>query len=196
MGWNPLTRAVNKFLLSGYWSPGICQGPTGNGIDRNLDERIGYGIDFAFLIFTGRKLAEFEMPIRLLTAKDWDDWHSFALLIHAVPARGPVSNTTNGFTPGKALTIWHPILYPLGITQCVVRTDPLPMIQDDMGTLITIPFKQVKTAPRAAYAKPQAAAGQPPLTPEQIEIQDKTKRNALASANQVNAAAGKAPPFL
>jgi hypothetical protein len=133
------------------------------------------------------------MPIWLLTVQDHTDWASFRQLIHAVPRRGPVSNTTNGFSPGKALMIWHPQLVTLRITQCIVSEEPQIEIQDDMRTLINIKFKQVKTAPRPAYAKPQAAPGQPPLTPEQMEILQKTQRNQAASDAQVAAAAGPPP---
>lgn len=195
MSWSPLKLPVNKFLLSGIWSPGSCQGPEGAGITRNLDERVGYGIDFAFLIFTGRKLAEWTMKMKLLTQKDWDDYGAFHPLIEAVPRRGPVSNTTNGYTPGKAQLIWHPQLMILRITQCVVVEEGQPEIQEDMSTIIPIKFKQVKTAPKAAYAKPMAAEGKPPLTPEQIEVQSKTERNRAAQS-QADAAAGNAPPLL
>lgn len=192
MAWSPLNAPVNKFLLSGVWSPGVCLGPVGPGIEYNLDERQGYGIDFAYVFFTGRKLGEFDMPIILITQQDWDDWYQFAQLLETPPQRGPVNQTTNGYTPGKAKTIWHPILVapPLRITQCVIRTATIPQIQDDMRTLISIPFKQVKMAPRPAYARPMAAADKPPLTPEQQEIQDKTRRNQAASDQQVNQAAG------
>ncbi len=189
-GWNPFTTPVNKFLLAGSWSPGICRGPTGANVERKLDERVGYGMDFAVIVFTGRKLAEFSTEIILVTPQDWDDWQSWRELIHAVPTRGPVSQTTKGYTPGKSLQIWHPQLVPLGITQCVVMNEPQEEIQEDMTALINIKFKQVVISPKQAYAKPEAPADAPPLSPMEQEIENKRRRNALASQEQVDAAAG------
>lgn len=188
--WNPLTQPVSKFILSDVPSSGICRAPTGAAIVRNLDERAGYGIDCAFLVFTGRKLAEFSTELLLSTVDDWNHYNTyFQPLIHAVPLRGPVRQSSGGYEPGKAHLIWHPQLYPLGITQCVVVEEPQPEIDEFMVGHVVVKFKQVVLTPKPAYARPEAAQADPPLTADQQEIKRLTDQ--LASARQINQAAGQ-----
>jgi hypothetical protein len=187
--WNPLKQPVNKFLLSGVWSPGICRQPTGAAIVRNLDERVGYGVDFAFLVFTGRKLASFTTTLDLYTQKDWDDWQHFRrVLIHRPPSRGPVSSTTEGYLPGKALVIWHPQLYPLDITQCVVESEPQEDIEDSMVAHVTIGFRQVKVKPQSMIVRPEAAEADQPKTADEVELERATEE--LNSARERDRASG------
>jgi hypothetical protein len=188
--WNPMQQPVNKFLLCNTLSPGICRGPTGAAVNRKLDEQKGFGIDGAFLIFTGRELAEFSTELLLITPKDWAYWQEWRQLVHEVPVRGPVSDTKAGYVPGKALQIWHPQLSPLGITQCVVISEPQEEIDDYMVGHVVLKFKQIRTAPKPAYAKPEAAKAEPEKTEEERYIEKLAARNALASKEQADKAAG------
>jgi len=190
-GWSPHRNPISKFMLCSVWSPGICLGPQGAGIERALDDRRGYGMDWSIVVFTGRLLGEFTMPIILLTDEDWQDWQVFRELIHDVPRRfSPVSASGGGYAPGKSMSIWHPQLMPLGITQVVTKFEPQEDIEEKMRTVIPLKFKHIMPLPRAAYTKPEADQQKPPMSPLEKAIDDQEKANALASGQQVNEAAG------
>jgi hypothetical protein len=187
-GWNPLDTPINAFVLSDFVSPGVCLGPQGAEIKRRLDERKGYGIDWAYLIFTGRDLAEFTMEITIWTRAHWNYWNDvFEPLIAEVPRKGPVSQSSGAYTPGRAHLIWYPTLYKLGITQVVVAAEPVPVTDDKMVTRIPIKFKQVALSPRPAFARPESATAQKPLTGDKAEIQ--RLQQELESPAQIDKAA-------
>jgi hypothetical protein len=176
MAWNPYRMPVNKFLIVNYWSPGVCVQPEGASIDRNFDERRGYGIDFAFLIFWGRKLAHFKTVLKIWDEPTWEEWQQFRPLLHAVPRRGAVNGANaNGYDPATAMTIWHPQLVPLGITACVVEKEPQEVRLAKGVYDIPIEFCQVITKPRAAFAKPEAAKDTP-LDPMDKLIAERRKQ--------------------
>lgn len=187
--WQPHDYPLSYFLFDGKPSPGICQQPRGATIKRKLDERQGYGIDAAFVIYTGRELAEFECELLLVTKQHWLDWQSWRSVVHEVPARGPVQQSTGGYQPGRSHIIWHPQLKPLGITQCVVAEEPQEVVDEFMVGHVNLKFKQTLPMPKAAYAKPEAPQDKPPMNADEREI--KALTDQLASARQRNAMAGK-----
>jgi hypothetical protein len=162
--WNPIDYPINKFLLCGAWSPGICIGPQNAAIVRKLDERGGMGLDQPFLIYTGRRLALFQTKIILLdkgkTEQEvWADWYKFSYLLSLTPHNnlsrfGPLGTPdASGYTPGAALVIWHPQLARLGITMCAVEEEPQEEREEDYWT-VTIKFHQVaKGPPKQGYGK-------------------------------------------
>lgn len=176
MSWNPITRPVNKFLLQNVWSPGVCVGPEGAAIERALDERRGYGIDFAFVVYTGRKLAHFRTNLILWDKATWDEYNAFQPLLHATPRRGAVNTARGtGYDPATAFSIWHPQLALLEIYACMVEKEHQPQIGPKGSTIIPVDFCQVKTAPRPAYAKPEATKDTP-LDPMDQRINDLTSQ--------------------
>jgi len=189
VAWNPIRYPVNKFMLAGSWSPGICRGPTNAAIVRNLDERQGYGIDFAWLIFWGRKLARFTMTLELYTEQDWDDWQKWRPLVHTVPRRGPVRRSTDNADTARSMLIWHPQLAPLGITSAIVEEEPQEEVDDGMIAKVPIRFAQCKGMPKPAYAKPEAAKEDPALTAQEQRIRNKAEQ--LMNALQQDTLAGK-----
>lgn len=188
--WNPYDQPVSKFILDDYVSPGICQQPTGASVKRKLDERLGYGIDRAFLIYTGRELASFTTELLLVTKADWTYWReTFQPMIHVVPRRGPVTSSTGGYEPGKSHLIWHPQLIVLEITQCVVEVEPQETLDEYGVGHVPIQFRQVVPMPKSGYARPEAPKQDPPLTDDQKEIARLT--DVLASKRQANEMAGR-----
>lgn len=180
---------VNKAFVGGIWTPGTAV-IKGASVKRNLDERIGYGVDFAYVVFTGRKLARFTLELTLANKKDFAEHETFhAKMMHTVPRRGPVQQTSNGYDAARALMIWHPLLAPLDITQFIVEEEA--QLDWDDYNVARIPYQccQVKPTPAAAYAKPEAAAAKPPMTPDEVEIQRLRQENSLK--RQANEAAGK-----
>ena len=175
-------------MLAGYLSPGICRQPTGAAVERNLDERNGYGIDFAFVVFTGRKLARFSTEILLVTDEHWLEYEKFHPVVQDVPRRGAVQQSSNGYDPARAKTIWSPQLIDLGITQCVVSKENQVRIEKTIG-IWGIDFIQVKPTPRPAYARPEASKDKPPLTGDEAEI---ARLAAIRDAKRkANEAAGR-----
>lgn len=188
--WNPHDQPVNKFILDDYVSPGICQQPKNAAVKRKLDERLGYGIDRAFLIYTGRELAKFVTEILLVTREDWRYWReTFQPMIHSVPRRGPVRSSNGGYEPGKSHLIWHPQLIVLEITQCVVEVEPQETIDEYGVGHVPLEFRQVVPMPKAAYARPEAPQQDKPLNEDQKEIKRLT--DVLSSKRQANEMAGR-----
>lgn len=192
MSWNPYDFPVNKFKLAENWSPGVCVGPEGAMVARAIDERRGYGIDFAFVVFYGRKLAHFKTNLILWDRKSWDEWQTWRVLINTVPRRGAVNTAANGnYDPALAMTIWHPQLVPLGITSCMVENEPQEQPTGTKGVyVVPIEFVQIVTKPRAAVAKLEASKDSP-LDPMDQLIADKRKQ--LTDMDQVDKLAPRAP---
>ena len=186
--WGILT---NQYFCGGLWSPGITHQPKGAAIVRNLDERSGYGIDYPFVIFTGRKLARFTMESLIVNKDHWIAWRYFLdNLIHKVPRRGASGTTAQGgYDPAKSLSIWHPQLIAHEITQCVVEEEPQLEYDDYMIGHVSIKYCQTKPKPQAGFAKPEAPATAAPLSPDEQEI--KRLRDKLASKRQRDEAAGR-----
>lgn len=184
--WSPLRYPTNRFLINNYWWSPLCRGPFDAAVERKLDERIGYGMEYAVLVYTGRKLAEFRFDLVLVTEADWAYWQRFRSIIHAVPGHIMTAAST-----ARSLAIWHPQLYPLGIVQCVVAKEPQEVIQDDMTGIVSVQFKQTVPLPIPGYAKPEAAQQQPPADPLEAQNAALTKElQDLTSASNVNRAAG------
>jgi hypothetical protein len=185
----PRMPYVTHFILSDFVSP-VCLAPEGAGITRNLDERAGYGTDCAFVIYTGRKLARFSTELLMWTTEQRDYFADvFQPLLRQVPRRGPVSQSSGGYQPGKAHLIWSPQLFPLGITQCIVECEHQETIDEYMVHHVVVDFCQVVPVPKAAYAKPEAAEAEQPPTALEMQLKDATQR--LADARQANEAAGQ-----
>lgn len=191
MIWDPIRQPINKFLLQNNWSPGVCVGPEGANIARAIDERRGYGIDFAFVVFYGRKLAHFKTNLILASVKDWEEWQIWRALINVVPRRGAVNTAANdNYDPACAMTIWHPQLAPLGITSCMVEVEPQEQPVGTKGTyIVPIEFVQIVTRPRSAVAKLEASKDTP-LDPLDQRIKDLTQQ--LTGPDQVDQLAPRA----
>ena len=150
-----------------------------------------------FVIYHGRELAPFATELLLVTQSDRDHYDlTFQPLIHTVPRRGPVrqssgdqTNDKYGFETGKSHTIWHPRLELIGITQCIVTSES-PVVDDEYGTgHVMIEFLQIRQTPAQAYVKPMAPEKPAALSPLKQRIKDNDE--AIASEEQAQQAAGK-----
>lgn len=148
---NPIRTPIDYIILSGKRSPGIADLPTGGESPQKWDERAGYGVSGAFLVFTGDGLAAFTVKIRLYTAEDFDAWTSFQPLVAAPP---------RGKRP-KAKDIWHPFLEAHDIRSVVVENWKGPTQTADGEWTIEIDFKQWRGAPKPALAKPLGSEAAP-----------------------------------
>jgi hypothetical protein len=118
-GWNPLTNPIDYILLAGSKSPGLAE-VAGADAPRKWDERPGYGLSGAFVVYTGDGLAKFCVRIHLFTVADWDEWNAWKALVQKAPI---------GARP-RALDIWHPFLEDLGVKSVVVENRMQPV---DLG---------------------------------------------------------------
>lgn len=190
MIYSPYTVPTNRFVLDDFVSP-LCRTPEGAEIVRKLDERGGYGIDAPFLVYTGRNLAEFSFELILKDDAAWQYYETtFRPLLQAVPNRGPVDQSSGAYTPGRAHLIWHPQLYNLGITQCVVAKECIERKAPEPGAwVVPVYFRQVKQAPKQAMARPEAPTVRAPLTPDELQV--KALADELASKRQIDAMGGR-----
>lgn len=165
MSWNPLDNPQDFVFIDGKKTPGIAEVVGGNS-PRKWDERQGYGLSGATLVFTGNQLSEFEIKLKLVTPQDWEDWLIF---------KSTVDRTPNGKRP-LALTVVHPWLQDLGIISAVVLDVSQPSQEDDGIWIVSIKMKQFRKV-KLQLAKPDAAA---PTQPE-----DPVDKQIVALANQL-----------
>ena len=110
MSFDPVTSPVDYVLLEGKRSPGLA---TISGADNKSrwDERRGFALSGARVVYRGMGLSRPTLTLRLYTVDDWAGWHQWRPLVQ----RPPVGERAT------ASDIWHPILEDLGITAVVVE---------------------------------------------------------------------------
>lgn len=85
-------------------SPGLCD-VTGAGSPRKWDERNGYGLSGATIVFTGLGVAKFTTRIWLWTTQHFEEWETWKPLVAPPP---------QGQKP-RIMDVYHPFLDDLGI---------------------------------------------------------------------------------
>ena len=169
---NPLRNpeAFDVWFLAGQVSPGLSD-IAGANSPRNWDERKGYGLSGATIVYTGDGLAQFSIKVFLWEDEHFEQWEAFKVLLKKAPA---------GTRP-KALDIYHPILDDLEIRSVVVEDrSQLTEVQGEPGMFyVEIKFKQYR-APQPAVGKPQGSQSKPnePTAEDAFEktIQELTKQ--------------------
>lgn len=160
--WNPIDYPQDYVLVAGRKTPGVAD-VVGADSPRNWDEREGYGLSGALLVFHGLKLSHFVINIRLFTQSDWADWRKFRPLV----LKPPIGKRQ------KALDVAHPLLEQVGIRSAVV--DNLKTAQQTDNGEWTISIEMIEfRGPRVALAKPDGSqAG--PTDPYDIAIDANNK---------------------
>ena len=155
--WNPLDNSLDKATIGGRLTPGICE-IVGANSPRAWDERAGYGLSGAIVVFHGVKLSHFTIKFQLYTTQDWNDWHAFKPIVDKPPIgtwQGP-------------LDCAHPLLADLGIRSIVIEDVLVPEQSDD--GVWTIELKVIEfRGPKGALAKPEGSAATP-VDPKEQEI--------------------------
>lgn len=170
---DPLNNPVDYIKLGGVVSPGFAD-VIGAGNPRTYDERKGYGLSGAFVVFKGIKLCHFSVKIRLYTDEDWAGWRRFSPVLRRPPV---------GERP-KALSIWHPQLEDCDIKAVVIEDCDAGEQTADGEWTFTIKMCEFRK-PKVGLAKPEAAAAEP-LDPVDQKIE--------VLASQFTELAGPPPP--
>lgn len=110
MSFNPITSPVDYILLANQRSPGIAT-VSNVASPRMWDERRGFALSGARVVFRGIGLARPHVTLRLVSSADFDAWHEWRQLVQ----RPPLGERA------RAQDVWHPILEDLGIISVVVE---------------------------------------------------------------------------
>lgn len=129
MTFNPVSEPIDYVLLANRRSPGLAT-LSNVSSPRRWDERKGYALSGARVVFRGIGLARPILTLRLYTEQDFADWHEWRSLVQ----RPPVGERA------RAQDIWHPILEDLGITKVVVEDVLQPRQTADGEWSIDIKF--------------------------------------------------------
>jgi hypothetical protein len=146
MAWNPYDDPVNYALCAGRKTPGLLD-VAGAGSPRKWEERQGYGLTGATLVYLGLGLSPFELKIRLYSVEDWNDWHAWKDVVQ----KPPVNRVP------RAIDIIHPLLAEVKIKAIVVLDVSQPEQTGDGEWTITIKC-QAYRRPKITLAKPEGAA--------------------------------------
>ena len=126
------------------------------------DERRGYALSGARVVYRGIGLARPVVTLRLLTEQDFADWHDWRDLVQ----RAPIG------TRARALDIWHPILEDLGIVSVVVEDVAQPIQVADGEWNIAIKFIEYRRPVFTLETIGSAATG--PADPVDVLIENLT----------------------
>lgn len=172
MSWDPITSPVDHIELAGKRSPGLCE-VIGAGSPRKWDERRGYALSGATVVFRGIGLARFTVRLRFYTPEDWAAWYAWKPLVDKPPL---------GKRP-SALDIWHPLLEAQAIKKVVVEDVGQPDQTEDGEWTVEIKFIEFRR-PQIALAKPEGSKATPadPVEREieRVDAENKTLAQQLA----------------
>lgn len=157
MSFAPLDTPVDYILLAGERSPGLAD-VTGADSVRELQERRGYGLGGATVVYRGIKLISPKVTLRLFLPEHWEAWHEWKRLVERAPTG----------TRARAMDIWHPILEDQGVTSVLVESVGQPVQTNDSEWSITIGFKEYRP-PVRALSTPGGSDTQQ-LTPEELAL--------------------------
>lgn len=114
-------RLLDKCTLAKRLSPGYCEF---SGLEevRKFDEKPGFGLAGAVVVFMGRGICHFSVKFFLSTQTDWEDWLTFKPILERLPIRGN----------SKGLEIKHELVNHVGITAVFVENWSAP-VQEASG---------------------------------------------------------------
>ena len=150
---------IDYITVAGRRSPGIAVLKSG-GAPLKWDERAGYGMSGATLIFRGNGLVEFSVQLILLTEQDLADWVAWKPVV----ARPPSGKWA------KSVQVWHPILEDLEVSAAVVLNVGALERQDTGATFVEIKFKQWRK-PKLALVAPSGTKDATPVDPYDKKIE-------------------------
>lgn len=171
MSFNPIDSPQDFVILAGQRSPGIAelQGWTS---PRRWDERRGYALSGATLVYRGNALAAGKLILRLYTVEHFTGWESFREIVQRAPS---------GERP-RSMEISHPILEDLGVRSVVVEDVKQPEKGRAGEWIVEISLKEWRRT-EVALARPDGSEELPqPQTQSQRVIA--ALAGTLSSVNQ------------
>lgn len=174
--WSPLVDPENKIRLGGELTPGICD-IEGLGAPFEWEERGGYGLSGATVVFRGKKLAHFSIKFRLYTVQDWSDWYLFKPVVD----RLPIGRNARG------LDIKCKLTEQLGIKSVVIEEIKAPTQTVDTGEW-TVELRVIEyRSPTFTLSKAEGSQDTP-VDPVEQRIEAKSiliqeRRNRMARPN-------------
>jgi hypothetical protein len=173
--WTPLDQPIDYAIVAGRRTPGLCEIQRA-GSPRQWDERRGYGVSGATLVYRGLRLATFTMLLRLYEESDWTAWEEFRPTV----ARPPTGERA------QALDIVHPLLEDAGIRSAVVEDVLAPQQTGDGEWTVEIHWREfrapvVTTTPVQSSSTSTVVEGNAALAREHAIDQRIATMNALAA---------------
>jgi hypothetical protein len=164
--WSPLEQPVDFATVGGRRTPGLCD-IEGAGSPRRWDERRGYGLSGATLVYRGLALASFTTKLRLYSPEDWQAWHDFAPVV----SRPPTGERA------QALDIVHPILEEVGIRSAVVEDVLAPRQTGEGEWTVEIRWKE--------FRRPEVTVT--PVTTSSVRVDSNAARGRQAEIDALTA---------
>jgi hypothetical protein len=131
-------------------TPGIAVVEGSSGSPRKWQEVGGFGLTGATLRFNGSGLAKFDVILTLVTDEHWSAWESYQRRVLGPPdPKNP-----------RALSVFHPLLKPLEIRECVVEDISIPKQTQAGVWQVVIPCKAFRK-PKLTFATPDGAKATP-----------------------------------
>lgn len=174
MTFNPISEPVDKILLANRESPGLA---VISNVDspRMWDERKGYALSGARVVFRGQGLSRPIVTLRLFTDDDFAAWHDWRPILDLPPREQLAPDAgfaqRSVFRRGRlALDIWHPILEDLGVAKVVVENVTQPRQVADGEWNVVINFIEFRRPVRRLITA--EASQERPTDPADITIEN------------------------
>lgn len=151
IAWSPLRQPFDQAVLAGRVTPGLVDFD-GLSSPREFEERGGFGVNGATIVFRAKKLCHFRMTFRLYTEEHWAEWNAFAPFALQLPLG----------KNARALDIVHPLTEQMGIRSIVLDDIVAPVASDDTGEWSAVLSCIEYRAPTFGASKPEGSEDKPP----------------------------------
>lgn len=146
------SKAFDVVFFAGEPTPGLAIVEGSSGSPRKWQEVGGFGVSGSTIRFTGLGLAKFDVIVTLVTDEHWKAWEPYQRRVLAPPSAQPGA--------AKALSIFHPLLKPLEIRECVVDDISIPKQTQASVWQVLIPCRAFRK-PKLTFATPDGAKATP-----------------------------------
>lgn len=164
MTFNPIDQStqLDQLYVLAQPSPGITVIEGSSIAPRKWEERGGYGLTGATLVFLGLGLGKFDAIHSFYDKADWEAWAEWLKIVSAPPV---------GKRP-RALDVSHPWLEMFNVFKAVVLDNGTPRQTED-GLWQVVYSWQAFRSPKFALAKPEGAQATP-LDPVDANLDART----------------------
>lgn len=152
MSFDPIDQStqLDQLFVLAQPSPGITVIEGSSIAPRKWEERGGYGLTGATLVFLGLGLGKFDAIHSFYDKRDWAAWDKWLKIVAAPPV---------GKRP-RALDVSHPWLDMFNVHKAVVLDNTVPR-QTEAGLWQVVYSWQAWRTPKFTLAKPEGAKATP-----------------------------------